>query len=67
MACLSKGNMVASVQVMILFSYAKVNNIWDCGLAVKSHEDVLWLDISMDIAMRMDILQLAKLQNIFIV
>ena len=41
---------------MVLFSYTKIDNIWGCEGTVESHEDILWLDISMDVATGMDIL-----------
>ena len=49
-AHLMKWYVATSIRVMILFGHTKINEVWGGDLATKANKDVLWLNITMYIA-----------------
>ena len=56
--CVMKWYVVTGSQVMVLFGHAKIDEIWSDGLVAKANKDILWLNITMDIAIGVDVLNL---------
>lgn len=45
-----KWYVATSIQVVILFGHTKINEVWGGDLVTKANKDVLWLNITMYIA-----------------
>jgi len=45
-----------------LFGHAKIDEVWGDGLVTEANKDILWLNITVDIAVGVDVLDLGQLQ-----
>ena len=61
-ACLMKWYVATSSWVTILFGHAKIDEVWGDGLVTEANKDILWLNITVDIAVGVDVLDLGQLQ-----
>ena len=61
-ACLTKWYVVTGSRVAILFGHTEINEVWSDGLVAMANKDILWLDITVYIAIGVDALDLGQLQ-----
>ena len=57
-------NVLVSLLISILFSQAKVNDVHKIPFLPKTHQKVVWFDITMDEVLRVNIFQSANLENL---
>ena len=56
--CVTKWYVVTGSQVAVLFGHTEIDEIWSDGLVAEANKDILWLNITMDIAIGVDVLNL---------